>query len=188
MTSGHPPDKPKAAEEPDGSWSSASRGRTARGLITADDLRTPAVAGTATAIDHRSSTCSRSRARPEFPRRIPYRLFDPISRATPVIADLKPGGRFMAPDMSAAGGSALLGRRLMEGGLIVDSATVTGRSLFSYFADAAETPGQEVIVTAEQPIKERGGFAIVYGNVAPEGCVVKLAGHGKLRFEGPARL
>jgi dihydroxy-acid dehydratase len=115
-------------------------------------------------------------------------LFDEVSRATPVIGDLKPGGRFMAPDMSAAGGTPLLGRRLMEAGLITDTPTVTGRSLFSYFDGAAETPGQEVIVTADAPIKARGGFGILYGNIAPDGCVVKLAGHGKLRFDGPAKV
>jgi dihydroxy-acid dehydratase len=82
----------------------------------------------------------------------------------------------------------LLGRRLMEAGLIEDAPTVTGKSLFDHFRDAAETPGQEVIVTADSPIKERGGFGICYGNIAPEGCVVKLAGHGKLRFEGPAKV
>ena len=94
----------------------------------------------------------------------------------------------MAPDMSAAGGTALLGRRLMEAGLITDTATITGRSLFDAFRDAEETAGQEVIVTADRPIKQRGGFGICYGNIAPEGCVVKLAGHGKVRFEGPAKV
>ncbi|HXG80266.1 MAG TPA: dihydroxy-acid dehydratase, partial [Sphingomicrobium sp.] len=105
-----------------------------------------------------------------------------------VIADLKPGGRFMAPDMFAAGGTALLGRRLMEAGLIADAPTVTGQNLFAAFAEATETPGQEVIVSADRPIKDRGGFGICYGNIAPEGCVVKLAGHGKLRFEGRAKV
>jgi dihydroxy-acid dehydratase len=94
----------------------------------------------------------------------------------------------MAPDMSAAGGTALLGRRLMEAKLIADTATITGQSLFDAFGDAAETPGQEVIVSADRPIKQRGGFGICYGNIAPDGCVVKLAGHGKVRFEGPARV
>ena len=94
----------------------------------------------------------------------------------------------MAPDMSAAGGTPLLGRRLMEAGLITDTPTVTGKSLFEHFAGAEETPGQEVIVTGASPIKARGGFGICYGNIAPEGCVVKLAGHGKLRFEGPAKV
>src|SRR6185437_5002985 len=93
-----------------------------------------------------------------------------------------------APDMSAAGGTPLLGRRLMEAGLIEDGPTITGRSLFSYFEGAEETAGQEVIVSTDRPIKARGGFGILYGNIAPEGCVVKLAGHGKLRFEGPAKV
>jgi dihydroxy-acid dehydratase len=114
--------------------------------------------------------------------------FDRISARVPILADLKPGGRFMAPDMSAAGGTALLGRRLMEAGLITDTATITGRALFDAFRDAVETPGQEVIVSADRPIKQRGGFGICYGNIAPDGCVVKLAGHGKVRFEGPARV
>jgi dihydroxy-acid dehydratase len=165
-------------------------GRNARSLINATSLRNAAVAGTATAgstnlILHllaiaREAGISES----EFN----IDLFDEVSRSTPVIADLKPGGRFMAPDMSAAGGTALLGRRLMEASLINDAPTVTGKSLFDHFRDAAETPGQEVIVTADRPIKERGGFGICYGNIAPEGCVVKLAGHGKLRFEGPAKV
>ena len=165
-------------------------GCNARSLINATSLRNAAVAGTATAgstnlILHLLAI-AREAGIPESEFNID--LFDEVSRSTPVIADLKPGGRFMAPDMSAAGGTALLGRRLMEAGLITDAPTVTGKSLFDHFRDAAETPGQEVIVTADRPIKERGGFGICYGNVAPEGCVVKLAGHGKLRFEGPAKV
>ena len=114
--------------------------------------------------------------------------FDRISRSTPVIADLKPGGRYMAPDMAAAGGSALLGRRLKEAGLIKDAPTVTGDSLYALVADAAETPGQDVIRSAGRPIKARGGFGILYGDLAPEGCVAKLAGHDRLKFTGPARV
>ncbi|UUR08352.1 dihydroxy-acid dehydratase [Sphingomonas glaciei] len=165
-------------------------GRNSRQMITATGLRNAAVAGTATAgstnlILHLLAI-AREAGIPASEFGID--LFDEVSRATPVIADLKPGGRFMAPDMSAAGGTAFLGRRLMEAGLIEDAPTVTGQSLFDCFVDASETPGQEVIVTADRPIKERGGFGICYGNIAPAGCVVKLAGHGKLRFEGPARI
>jgi len=165
-------------------------GRNARQMITATSLRNAAIAGTATAgstnlILHLLAI---GREAGIDPAEFNLDVFDEVSRATPVIADLKPGGRFMAPDMSAAGGTALLGRRLMEAGLIEDAPTVTGKSLFESFAGAPETPGQEVIVTADRPIKERGGFGICYGNIAPEGCVVKLAGHGKLRFEGPARV
>jgi dihydroxy-acid dehydratase len=185
------PGKSKAAEEAGRILVEAVRaGRNARSLITPASLRNAAVAGTATAgstnLVLHLLAIAREAGIPEAEFGID--LFDDVSRATPVIADLKPGGRFMAPDMAAAGGSPLLGRRLMEGGYIVDGETITGRSLFSYFADAAETEGQEVIVSAEAPIKSRGGFGICYGNVAPEGCVVKLAGHGKLRFEGPAKV
>jgi dihydroxy-acid dehydratase len=185
------PDKPKAAEEAGRLLVEALRaGRNARRFITPTSLRNAAVAGTATAgstnlVLHLLAIAREAGIGDEA---FNIDLFDEVSRATPVIADLKPGGRFMAPDMSAAGGSALLGRRLMEAGLIEDAPTVTGASLFASFAGAAETPGQEVIVTADSPIKARGGFGIVYGNVAPDGCVVKLAGHGKLRFEGPARV
>ncbi|MGZ8360504.1 MAG: dihydroxy-acid dehydratase [Allosphingosinicella sp.] len=185
------PDKPATAEEAGRILVEAVRdGRNARSLITTAGLRNAAVAGTATAgstnLVLHLLAIAREAGIPES--EFDLDLFDEVSRATPVIADLKPGGRFMAPDMAAAGGSALLGRRLMEAGLIVDAPTVTGRTLFSYFAGADEAPGQEVIVPADRPIKERGGFGILYGNVAPEGCVVKLAGHGRLRHEGPAKV
>ncbi len=185
------PDKKQAAFEAGRLVLDALRaGRNARSLINAKSLRNAAVAGTATAgstnlILHLLAI-AREAGVPESEFNID--MFDEVSRQTPVIADLKPGGRFMAPDMSAAGGTPLLGRRLMEAGLIADAPTVTGRSLFDHFQGADETPGQEVIVTADQPIKARGGFGICYGNIAPEGCVVKLAGHGKLRFEGPAKV
>ena len=165
-------------------------GRNPRSLITPESLRNAAVAGTATAgstnLVLHLLAIAREAGIPESAFNID--LFDEVSRATPVIADLKPGGRFMAPDMAAAGGSPLLGRRLMEGGFITDTPTVTGRTLFSYFPNAKEIEGQEVIVSGENPIKARGGFGICYGNIAPEGCVVKLAGHEKLRFEGPAKV
>ena len=185
------PDKPDAAVEAGRILVDAVReGRNARQFITPASLRNAAVAGTATAgstnLVLHLLAIAREAGIPATEFNID--LFDEVSRATPVIADLKPGGRFMAPDMSAAGGSALLGRRLMEAGLIADAPTVTGRPLFSYFGGAGETEGQEVIVTAERPIKSRGGFGILYGNIAPEGCVVKLAGHDRLRFEGPAKV
>jgi dihydroxy-acid dehydratase len=185
------PDKPEAAAEAGRAVVAAvTAGRNARALITPASLRNAAVAGTATAgstnlVLHLLAIAREAGiAQSEFG----LDLFDEVSRATPVIADLKPGGRFMAPDMTAAGGSALLGRRLMEGGFITDTATVSGRSLFSYFRDAPETAGQKVIASTEAPIKRRGGFGILYGNIAPDGCVVKLAGHDRLRFEGPAKV
>ena len=185
------PGKPEAAAAAGrAAVEAVNAGRNARSLITPASLRNAAVAGSATAGSTNLVLHLLAIAREagigadEFA----IDLFDQISRETPVIADLKPGGRFMAPDMSAAGGSALLGRRLMEAGLIVDAPTVTGRALFSYFHDAAETAGQEVIRTATDPVKQRGGFGILFGNIAPEGCVAKLAGHDRLRFEGPARV
>ena len=185
------PDKPEAAREAGRILIKAlAEGRNARSLITPASLRNAAVAGTATAgstnlVLHLLAIAREAGIGEDL---FNVDMFDEISRATPVIADLKPGGRFMAPDMSAAGGTRLLGRRLMEAGLIENIPTITGRSLFALLEGADETPGQQVIVTADQPILPRGGFGICYGNVAPDGCVVKLAGHRKLRFEGPARV
>ncbi len=121
---------------------------------------------------------------------VPFSIdeFDDASRRTPVIADLKPGGRFMAPDLFAAGGTALVARRLLEAGLLADTPTVTGQSLHGEVGGATERPGQAVVHSVEAPLKPRGGFGILYGGLAPEGCVVKLAGHGQLFFEGPARV
>jgi dihydroxy-acid dehydratase len=114
--------------------------------------------------------------------------FDPISARTPVIADLKPGGRFNAIDMHRAGGERLLASRLKDAGLLQDAPTCTGRSLFEELAEARETPGQTVIRSASSPIKSRGGFAILRGSLAPDGCVLKLAGHDRQEHVGPARV
>ncbi|MGC2330416.1 MAG: dihydroxy-acid dehydratase, partial [Candidatus Acidiferrales bacterium] len=114
--------------------------------------------------------------------------FDRLSKKTPVLADLKPAGRFTAPDMAAAGGMGLLGKRLQEAGLIEDSFTVSGKNLFEEIRDARETPGQEVIRPLANPVKKEGGIAILRGSLAPEGCVVKLVGHERLLHTGPARV
>jgi dihydroxy-acid dehydratase len=114
--------------------------------------------------------------------------FDQISAKTPVIADLKPGGRFTAPDMFHAGGMRLLGKRLQEAGLLHDGKTASGRNLFDEIRNAAETPAQEVLRPISKPLKKDGGFAILRGSLAPEGCVVKLAGHERLLHTGPARV
>jgi dihydroxy-acid dehydratase len=114
--------------------------------------------------------------------------FDDISSRTPVLADMKPGGRFTAPDMEKAGGMRLLAKRLFDAGLLHDGMTVTGRTLFEEVRDAKETPGQKVIHRLEDPLKPTGGFAILYGSLAPDGCVVKLAGHERLDHTGPARV
>ena len=114
--------------------------------------------------------------------------FDTISAKTPILTDLKPGGRFAAPDMYAAGGMRLLGKRLQEAGLLHDGPTVSGRSLFAEIAEAREKPGQKVIRPLANPMKKDGGLAILRGSLAPEGCVVKLAGHERVFHSGPARV
>jgi dihydroxy-acid dehydratase len=108
--------------------------------------------------------------------------------STPVIADLKPGGRYTAAEMFAFGGTALVARELQKAALIEDVPTVTGRSFFQELADAEVAQAQDVVRPVADPIKPRGGYSILYGGLAPEGCIVKLAGHGRSRHEGPARV
>jgi dihydroxy-acid dehydratase len=115
--------------------------------------------------------------------------FDRISRRTPVLADLKPWGAYTAPEMHQAGGMAVVGKRLLEAGLLHDKErTVTGRTIGQEVAAAAEPPGQKVIKPLAQAIKPTGGIAILRGNLAPGGCVIKLSGHTKLAHRGPARV
>jgi dihydroxy-acid dehydratase len=115
--------------------------------------------------------------------------FDRISEQTPLICDLSPGGRYNAVDMFHAGGTAVLARRLDELGVLHrDTPTVTGRTVGQLADDAVETEGQVVIHPLDQPLKQTGGLAILRGNLAPEGCVVKLAGHERRRHTGPARV
>ena len=115
--------------------------------------------------------------------------FDTISERTPLLCDLKPGGRFVAVDLHAAGGVAVLASRLADAGLLhEDAPTVTGKTIGEIAASASELPGQEVIRPLANPIKATGGLAILHGNLAPDGCVVKLAGHARRRHTGPARV
>jgi len=115
--------------------------------------------------------------------------FDAISARTPVFVDIKPGGRFVAADIDTAGGIPVIAKRLIDGNLVDGSAlTVTGRTLAEEAAEARETPGQEVILPIEKSLKPRGGIAILRGSLAPEGCVIKLAGHNKKLHQGPARV
>lgn len=115
--------------------------------------------------------------------------FDRISSRVPILADLKPGGRFVATDLYTAGGTALVAKRLLEGGFLRgDSITVTGLTLTEEAANAKETPGQEVVRKLNAPLKSTGGLVILKGNLAPEGCVVKVAGHNLQKFRGPARV
>jgi len=115
--------------------------------------------------------------------------FDRISERTPLICDLKPGGRYVAPDLYEAGGVPLLARRLKEAGLLhADAMTVTGQTIGEVADGAVEAPGQKVVRALDDPIKETGGLAILHGNLAPDGCVVKLAGYERRKQTGPARV
>jgi dihydroxy-acid dehydratase len=115
--------------------------------------------------------------------------FDRIAAETPLLCDLKPGGRFVATDLHAAGGTAVVASRLLEAGLLnEDAITVTGKTVGEHARTAHETPGQEVIRPLDNPLKPTGGIAILRGNLAPEGSVVKLSGHERVHHEGPARV
>jgi len=115
--------------------------------------------------------------------------FDRISARTPLIGDLRPGGRFVAVDLERAGGTQLVAKRLCDAGLCDGSAlTLTGKTLGEEAASARETPGQEVVLPVDKPLKPTGGLVILKGNLAPEGCVIKMAGHERSYHKGPARV
>ena len=115
--------------------------------------------------------------------------FDRVSSRVPLLADLKPGGRFVAVDLHNAGGTRLVADRLRAAGALHnDAITVSGRTIGEEAADAVETPGQEVVRPLASPLKPTGGLAILRGNLAPDGCVVKVAGHDFGTFSGPARV
>jgi dihydroxy-acid dehydratase len=115
--------------------------------------------------------------------------FDVVSARTPMIADLRPGGRYLAADLEKAGGMELVAKRLVAAGKIDGSQrTPSGRSLAEETASAHETPGQDVVATVEQPLKATGGLVILKGNLSPEGCVIKVAGHERMNHRGPARV
>ena len=115
--------------------------------------------------------------------------FDTISARTPIVADLRPGGTYVALDVDRAGGIQFIGKRMAEAGLVdAHVMTVTGRTFGAEVADAIETPGQAVIATAERPFKSSGGIVILRGNLAPDGAVVKVAGHERPYHRGPARV
>jgi dihydroxy-acid dehydratase len=115
--------------------------------------------------------------------------FDRIAARTPTTCDLKPGGRFVAKDLYEAGGIAVVAKRLLDAGVLHEHAqTVTGRTIGEHAREAVETPGQEVVRPLEDPVKKTGGLAILRGNLAPEGSVVKLSGHERVHHRGPARV
>jgi dihydroxy-acid dehydratase len=115
--------------------------------------------------------------------------FDRISERTPLLGDLKPGGRFVAKDLYEAGGVGVLAKRLDEAGVLHrDSMTVTGRTIGEEADATQETPAQQVVRPLSDPLKATGGLVILRGNLAPEGCVVKVAGEERKRHTGPARV
>ena len=115
--------------------------------------------------------------------------FDAISRRTPLLADLKPGGRFTAVDLGNAGGTGVLAARLAQAGLVArDAMTPSGRTFGEEAARARETAGQQVVRPTAEPLKKSGGLVILRGSLAPDGCVVKVAGHERLSHRGPARV
>ena len=115
--------------------------------------------------------------------------FDDISEQTPLIGDLRPGGRYVALDLDRAGGIGLVAKRLVEGGKVHgDVPTVTGRTLAEEAAEAVETPGQDVVRELDDPLKETGGLVILHGSLAPDGAVVKVAGYERTQHRGPARV
>ena len=115
--------------------------------------------------------------------------FDSLSAKTPLLADLKPGGRFVAHDMQRAGGTRLLAQRLREAGLLSpEEMTVSGRTIGDEAKEARESAGQIVVRPLSNPIQATGGLVILRGNLAPQGCVVKMAGHSRTKHRGPARV
>jgi dihydroxy-acid dehydratase len=125
----------------------------------------------------------------EAGQRLDIEDFDRVSHRTPILASLRPGGAYVATDMDRAGGVGLLMQRLVEAGLLhADERNVDGRTIREIAAEAREVEGQKVVRPLDKPLKEHGGIAIMYGNLAPEGCVVKLAGHDRLSHTGPARV
>jgi dihydroxy-acid dehydratase len=115
--------------------------------------------------------------------------FDEISRRTPLICDMMPGGRYAAADLDAAGGTPLVAQRMIAGGkLRGDLMTASGMTFAEEAESAQETPGQDVVVTVEKPLKDSGGLVILKGNIAPNGSVVKLFGYERNYHKGPARV
>jgi len=135
----------------------------------------------------RCCTCWQWRARPIFPSTIDD--FDTVSKRTPLLADLKPGGRYVAVDLDRAGGGPLLVQRLVSAGLVeARQMTPSGRTIGEEARKTVESPGQEVVRPLSNPLKPNGGLVILKGNLAPVGCVVRIAGHERLYHRGPARV
>lgn len=162
-------------------------GRNARQFITAESLRNAVIVVSATAGSTNAALHLLAIAH-EAGVPLDLDVFDAVSRDTPVIADLKPGGRFVATDFYDAGGAPTLGRLLMEAGFLTDAPTITGEPLSAEIAPTLDLGAPAVFRPVTDPVKPRGGFGVLYGDLAPEGCVVKLAGHNRLSFDGLARV
>jgi dihydroxy-acid dehydratase len=164
------------------------RGQTARSILTRAAFEN-AIAGVAATGGSTNAVLHLLALAHEVGVPLDIDDFDQISRRTPIIADLRPGGRFAALDLQNAGGVQLVARRLIDAGLL-DGAQLTpsGRSLAEECGDAEERPGQEVVVQVAQPLKPTGGLVIVHGNLAPDGGVVKVAGHERPYQRGRARV
>jgi dihydroxy-acid dehydratase len=164
------------------------RGVTARQIITKQSLEN-AIAAVATSGGSTNAVLHLLAVAKEAGVELSIDDFDRISDATPLLCDLKPGGTYNAVDLYAAGGVPLVIQRLRDMGRLHESAiTVTGATIGEIADTAAEAPGQQVVRPLGNPIKPSGGLAILRGNLAPEGCVVKLAGHERRYHQGPARV
>ena len=165
-----------------------ARGLRPRDIITKDSLEN-AIAAIATSGGSTNGVLHLLAVAREAGVELDIDDFDRISERTPLLCDLKPGGRYVATDLYAAGGVPLVAQRLQEAGLLhEDAITVTGRTVGEHASEAIETDGQQVVRPLSDPIKATGGLAILRGNIAPDGCVVKLSGHERRRHQGPARV
>ena len=165
-----------------------NKGITPRSVVTRKSFENAiagvmATGGSTNAVLHLPATAR------DFGVKLSIDDFDRISRKTPVLADLKPWGNYTAPEMHEAGGMALVGKRLLEAGLLHSGEkTVTGRTIGEEVRNASEPVGQKVIRPISDPLKSTGGIAILRGNLAPGGCVIKLSGQTKYSHRGPARV
>jgi dihydroxy-acid dehydratase len=164
------------------------RGQTAREVLTREAIEN-AIASVAATGGSTNSVLHLLAIAKEAGVDLDIEAFDRISGDTPLIADLKPGGRFVATDLYQAGGIQLVAKRLQDAGkLHAEAMTVTGLSIGEEARRAQETPGQEVVRPLDNPINTSGGLVILKGNLAPEGCVIKVAGHNMRYHRGPARV
>ncbi|MEM1381696.1 MAG: dihydroxy-acid dehydratase [Pseudomonadota bacterium] len=181
------PDKASAAKAVGRLVGTRALGPGCRGLVTPESLRNAATAvvasgGSTNAVLHFAAIAAEAG--------VPFDIeeFDRLSREVPVIADLKPSGKYLAEDLFEAGGCRVFGQRLRDGGLLTDQPTVSGRTLFEELDRGEEQSGQDVIKTVDAPLRPTGGIRILYGDLAPEGAVLKAASYTDNVFEGPARV